>query len=74
MSWLKGRSKNDWPLKLELENGGTYSAKISGQPLPVKLKVYIIESEHNEVSAIPLLVDKKCTSQARRLLVLLMVP
>ena len=72
--WPKGQTRSDWPLELELEDGATYAAKVSGQPLPKKLRVYIIESERTEAAAIPLLVEKKCTSQARRLLARLMGP
>lgn len=72
--WPKGQTRSDWPPELELEDGATYAAKVSGQPLPKKLKVYIIESERTEAAAIPLLVEKKCTSQARRLLARLVGP
>ena len=72
--WPKGQTRSDWPVELQLEDGATYAAKVSGQPLPKKLRIYIIESERTEAAAIPLLVEKKCTSQARRLLARLMGP
>ena len=70
--WPKGQTRSGWPLELELEDGATYAAKVAGQPLPKKLSVYIIRSEQIEAATIPLLVEKKCTSQARRLLAHLM--
>ena len=72
--WPKGKTRSGWPLELELEDGATYAAKIIGQPLPKKLRVYIIKSERTEAATIPLLVEKKCTSQARLLLARLMEP
>jgi len=68
ITWQKGNPKIDWPQEIQPISGATFSVKIDGQPLPVKIKLHIIESERAEAAAIPLLVEKKCNSQAKRLL------
>ena len=63
--WAAGEKSVEWPKEVPLEEAAVYSLKLEGQPLPKKIKIFLINETAEKIKMIPMFLKKKCLNQAQ---------
>lgn len=66
--WAAGEYSIEWPEEVPIEEGAAYLLKLEGQPLPKKIKIYLINEMTENIKMVPMFVKKKCLNQAQIIL------